>query len=145
MSLTRFVAVWILSCVGYVFAQVPPMLPVPAAPASDITTADQPSIILYPQFDFDRVLNSAPQNEQSDDSMKTQDESRKDLLHLFDAEKNRPYFIPRSQMQSDATCFAIRSYRVVREDPQSDSVRRDGYTTCVPAARFRVYTTEERR
>jgi hypothetical protein len=145
MSLTRFVAVGILSCAGYVFAQVPSISMFPAPPASDVTTGDQASTILYPLFDVDRVLKSAPQNEQWEDQAKTQINSREDLLNLFDAERNRPRFIPRAQLQNDATCFAIRSYRMVRDDPQSDSTHRDGYTTCVPAARFRVYTTDEKR
>jgi hypothetical protein len=44
---------------------------------------------------------------------------------------------------ADRTCLYIRDYVVVRDSPHSDSVHRDGYTTCVPAARFRVYTTAE--
>jgi hypothetical protein len=44
---------------------------------------------------------------------------------------------------TDRTCLYIRDYVVVRDSPHSDSVHRDGYTTCVPAARFRLYTTAE--
>jgi len=40
----------------------------------------------------------------------------------------------------DVNCLAIRSYRVVRDSPHSDSTHPDGYTTCVPAARFHYYT-----
>jgi len=40
----------------------------------------------------------------------------------------------------DFACYAIRSYRMVRDNPNSDSTHRDGYTTCVPAARFHYYT-----
>ncbi len=42
---------------------------------------------------------------------------------------------------SDATCFSIRSYLVVRDSPDSDTTHRDGSTTCVPTARFRMYST----
>lgn len=45
------------------------------------------------------------------------------------------------QFLGTADCLTIRSYRVVRDDPHSDSTHRDGYTTCVPAARFRLYST----
>ena len=48
------------------------------------------------------------------------------------------------EAESDGACLFIRSYRVVRDSPRSDSVHRDGYTTCVPAARFRMYTTVDR-
>jgi hypothetical protein len=41
----------------------------------------------------------------------------------------------------DATCYAIRSYLVVRDSPHSDVTHRDGSTTCVPAARVRMYST----
>lgn len=41
----------------------------------------------------------------------------------------------------DATCYAIRSYLVVRDSPHSDVTHRDGSTTCVPAARVRIYSS----
>jgi len=41
---------------------------------------------------------------------------------------------------ADPTCYAIHSYLVVRDSPDSDTTHRDGSTTCVPAARFRVHT-----
>jgi len=40
--------------------------------------------------------------------------------------------------QSDGTCYSIRSYRVTRDDPESDSTRLAGYSTCQPAARFQL-------
>jgi hypothetical protein len=45
---------------------------------------------------------------------------------------------------ADRTCLFIRDYRVVRDSPHSDSTHRDGYTTCVPAARFQISITTER-
>lgn len=44
---------------------------------------------------------------------------------------------------SERTCYYIRDYVVIRDSPHSDSVHRDGSSTCVPGARFRVYTTAE--
>jgi hypothetical protein len=35
-------------------------------------------------------------------------------------------------------CYSIRGYRVTRDDPESDSTRPAGYSTCQPAARFHV-------
>jgi hypothetical protein len=35
-------------------------------------------------------------------------------------------------------CYSIRGYRVTRDDPESDSTRPAEYSTCQPAARFRV-------
>jgi hypothetical protein len=40
--------------------------------------------------------------------------------------------------QSDVTCYSIRTYRVTRDDPESDSTRPAGYSTCQPTARFQV-------
>jgi hypothetical protein len=45
----------------------------------------------------------------------------------------------------DATCYAIRSYLVVRESAHSDVTHRDGSTTCVPAARVRMYSTTDQK
>lgn len=40
--------------------------------------------------------------------------------------------------EEDATCFYIRSYRVTRDDPQSDATRLAGYSTCTPSSRFQT-------
>jgi hypothetical protein len=39
---------------------------------------------------------------------------------------------------NDTDCYSIRSYRVTRDDPWSDSTRLAGYSECQPAARFRM-------
>jgi hypothetical protein len=41
-------------------------------------------------------------------------------------------------LASDATCYSLRTYRVTRDDPESDSTRLAGYSTCQSAAGFRV-------
>lgn len=35
-------------------------------------------------------------------------------------------------------CYSIRGYRVTRDDPESDSTRLAGYSTCQPAVRFHL-------
>jgi hypothetical protein len=45
-----------------------------------------------------------------------------------------------SLLLDDAICYSIRSYRVTRDDPQSDSTRPAGYSECQPAAQFQVKT-----
>ena len=42
-------------------------------------------------------------------------------------------------------CYSIRGYRVTRDDPESDSTRPAGYSTCQPAARFRVKDASDLR
>jgi hypothetical protein len=46
-----------------------------------------------------------------------------------------------SPNQSDRTCYSIRSYRVTRNHPDSDSTRPAAYSTCQPASRFQVKET----
>jgi hypothetical protein len=45
--------------------------------------------------------------------------------------------------QDDTACYSIRSYRVTRDDPESDSTRLAGYSECQPAARFQVKAAVE--
>lgn len=49
---------------------------------------------------------------------------------------------PDGPLAADVTCLAIRSYLVKRDSKDSDSVHPAGYTTCVPAARFRLKTAD---
>jgi hypothetical protein len=44
----------------------------------------------------------------------------------------------------DSSCFTMRSYKVARDNPQSDSTHFVGSSTCQPSARFQLHTTEER-
>jgi len=99
---------------------------------SDGAGADQFILNLLPQFDFDG------QSSPKEDPAKEQGESGTDLMKLL-AGQNLSH-VRSLQFQSDATCYSIRSYLVVRDSPHSDTTHRDGYTTCVPAARFRVYS-----
>jgi hypothetical protein len=47
-------------------------------------------------------------------------------------------------VQDDTFCYTMRTYKVARDDKDSDSVHAAGYTTCQPATRFRTYTLEQR-
>jgi hypothetical protein len=47
--------------------------------------------------------------------------------------------------QKDATCYSMRSYRVTRDDPASDTTRLVGYSTCQPSTRFQVKEANERQ
>jgi len=47
--------------------------------------------------------------------------------------------------QKDATCYSIRSYRVTRDDPASDTTRLVGYSTCQPSTKFQVKEANERK
>jgi hypothetical protein len=45
---------------------------------------------------------------------------------------------------ADFSCLSIRSYVVKRDSKNSDSVHPAGYSTCVPARRFRLKTADAR-
>ncbi|MGB6802556.1 MAG: hypothetical protein WBE31_09830 [Candidatus Sulfotelmatobacter sp.] len=53
-------------------------------------------------------------------------------------------FDPGWQGQDGTLCYAIRGYKVARDDPDSDSTHAAGYSTCQPATRFHVHTGDER-
>jgi hypothetical protein len=49
---------------------------------------------------------------------------------------------PDFEVQDNTLCYSMRTYKVARDDPQSDSMHRAGYSTCQPAMRFRTQTIE---
>lgn len=48
-------------------------------------------------------------------------------------------------VQDDAVCLSIRTYRVTRDDPESDLTRPAGYSECQPAARFQLKVAVDSR
>ena len=46
-------------------------------------------------------------------------------------------------LDTESTCFTIRSYVVARDSKDSDSTHPAGYSTCQPASRYRLKTTQE--
>lgn len=42
--------------------------------------------------------------------------------------------------QNDVTCLTLRTYRVARVTPESDTTRFAGYSTCQPTSRFQLKT-----
>jgi hypothetical protein len=47
--------------------------------------------------------------------------------------------------QDEKTCYTLRTYRVSRETPDSDSTRPAGYSTCQRATRFQLKTAVDSR
>ena len=48
------------------------------------------------------------------------------------------------QLDADITCLKIRSYVVARDSKDSDSTHPVSYSTCQPASRYRLKTTDLR-
>ena len=51
-------------------------------------------------------------------------------------------FDSEGQLQTDTLCYSMRSYKVARDNSQSDSTHPIGYSTCQPATRFRTYSIQ---
>jgi hypothetical protein len=70
--------------------------------------------------------------------------SDKDGTLLLKSEMDRKgiAILPDRPLATDVTCLSIRSYVVKRDNKNSDSVHPAGYSTCVPASRFRVKTAD---
>ena len=120
--------------------------------ASSIQEASMPltrllAVVMLVSFGAGQLLAQSQQNKISravesqateptkaskDAGLEQSDLSSQIRLHKSTTELQAPF---------DATCYAIRSYLVIRDSPHSDTTHRDGSTTCVPAARIRMYST----
>jgi hypothetical protein len=136
MPVTRPLAlsVLVIACAGFAFAQSQESADlVVFQGAASMNFLDAPSV--------DQSVAAA--DTQADDSSQKEQHQVPLPLILSDHPNSRSIDVL-TRADSDRTCLLIRSYRVVRDSPHSDSTHRDGYTTCVQAARFRMYTTVER-
>ena len=58
---------------------------------------------------------------------------------LLNAQDVGPFAIP-PDVFADRYCLKIRSYQVARDSKNSDSTHLVGYSTCLPASRYRLRT-----
>lgn len=72
---------------------------------------------------------------------KDMDRPTPDTKFLLPNAAVRDFVIPPFAL-ADGTCFAIRSYVVARDSKDSDSVHPAGYSTCVPANKYRIRKVE---
>jgi hypothetical protein len=49
---------------------------------------------------------------------------------------------PDGQLLDDTFCLTMRTYKVARDNPDSDATHAVGYSTCQPAARFRTHSVQ---
>jgi hypothetical protein len=75
--------------------------------------------------------------------------NRPDRILLGDYRPQQSQFsVPRNwlrnnsdwQSQADNVCLKMRTYKVARDGPRSDSTHPVGYSTCQPAARFQTHS-----
>jgi hypothetical protein len=100
---------------------------------SDNVAMNQFRIRPYPQIDL------VSQDSREDDSAAHRGDQDAERASKDIAEREAFKELVESQLP---TCYSIRSYVVVRDDPNSDSTHHDSSTTCVPASRFKVYTSD---
>lgn len=63
-------------------------------------------------------------------------------LKLFSPRDWRAFAIPPLIIPGDVMCLKIRSYVMARDSRDSDSTHLVGYSTCQPASRYRLRTTQ---
>ena len=95
----------------------------------------------------------SPDLKQTTDPQKIGQSAAKEPWNLF-ANENRPILLdsrigrllvdPDRQFVDETLCYTMRSYVVARDSKDSDSVHPAGYSTCLPASRYRLRTTEIR-
>lgn len=103
------------------------------------------------------VTAFAQQNATPSNPTEARDQERPAWQLSFDAPKNLlansgsfPLLLPSDSSRiaadkrliDDAVCYKIRSYVVARDGKNSDSVHPAGYSTCQPAGKYRLRTTE---
>lgn len=81
--------------------------------------------------------SSSPAPAQSSSPARTI-ESRKDSLVLRPLGSHTQHILTFGQ--DETTCLTLRTYRVARIDPESDTTRVAGYSTCQPSVRFQLKT-----
>jgi len=132
-----------------------------AAPANQACTvadfycvAAGPSVTQASQFRIDQPSDPFLPGQNSTESQKLlleplpQNSKEDEILLKRDYAQITAELNPDSRMVvpflagDDSYCLKIRSYTVARDSKNSDSVHPTGYTTCVPASRFRLRTTE---
>jgi len=116
-------------CVVAAAAQALPQTgPDSSQPAAVLSRNAEASIVFFPLFDdWPNSSTSTPGNSQSEHNsgkmpvpVHTQ--------HILTMEQN------------EATCLTLRTYRVARVSPDSDTIRPAGYSTCQPTSRFQLKT-----
>jgi hypothetical protein len=120
------IAISVLVCAGLASAQ---------ARQSNGAEVEQFRLSPYPQDDFTLTSNS-----KGDPTTRVHVDPHVDWGGKQPSDSDVRRFPADPESSNDATCFSIRSFRVVRDNPDSDAIHHDGTTTCVPSARFRVHT-----
>lgn len=79
-----------------------------------------------------------------DSALPSEDESN--LAHRPQVHAHRSTMLAEPALaENESTCYFLRSYRVTRNDPDSDSTSPAGYSTCLPSTRIQMKTAVDSR
>jgi hypothetical protein len=86
-----------------------------------------------------KIIPDPPSNFDSPDHI------RIDQFRFDNSPKNTRTLLMDSNgsLDTDATCYTMRSYVVARDSKDSDSTHPTNYSTCRPASKYRVRTTQQ--
>jgi hypothetical protein len=147
MTLARLLAATLVACSALAVAQQKneaPAIPAQATDASKPPTAasSEPWKFIPNQL-ADASSGKDPLNRLQIDKYKVFRSKTSTRTLLVGPEADAGVFL--TGMEGlDGTCYAIRSYVVARDSKDSDSTHPVSYSTCQPASRYRVRTTEMR-
>ncbi|MGA9391305.1 MAG: hypothetical protein WBV69_12735 [Candidatus Sulfotelmatobacter sp.] len=99
---------------------------------------------LFAQSSSSKIpIRGLPANVESHGSSTSADLSS---LNLDDRSQLNQFSVPHilysEPEQTDTLCLKMRTYKVARDNPHSDSTHAAGYSTCQPAARFQTHTID---
>ena len=106
-------------------------------------------VTALPVLAQDRTAAS-PDSKQTSDPQKIGQSVAKEPWNIFakpfrfDSRIGRSLVYPDGRVVDEMLCYTMRSYVVARDSKDSDSVHPAGYSTCQPASRYRLRTTEIR-
>jgi hypothetical protein len=150
MTLTRLLAAALVVCSALAFAQTKTdsiTATHQAAAASEVATvASSEPWKIIPNQPTDAANGGDPLNRLQVDKYKVFRAKTDTRTLLLGPEADAGMVLSGldGQLDADSTCLKIRSYVVARDSKGSDSTHPVSYSTCQPAARYRLKTTEIR-
>jgi len=149
MTLTRFFASALVVCSALAFAQTKTdslAVSDPAAASKPATTASSEPWKFIPNQLADANSGKDPLNRLQIDQYKVfrSDTNTRALLVSPEADAGMILSGLSGELDGVTTCLKIRSYVVARDSKDSDSTHPVSYSTCQPAKRYSLRTTEMR-
>jgi hypothetical protein len=149
MTLTRFFASALVVCSALAFAQTKTdslAVSDPAAASKPATTASSEPWKFIPNQLADANSGKDPLNRLQIDQYKVfrSDTNTRTLLVSPEADAGMILSGLSGELDGVTTCLKIRSYVVARDSKDSDSTHPVSYSTCQPAKRYSLRTTEMR-